>query len=168
MVLVGNAPLFVLGWRYLGGKRFAFRTAFAIVAFSVMTDVIRFLYSTRGDDQRPGIEFTVWRFDAWCWTGIGISRAGDKRRQRYIRQDPQSPFWHLHFAVYLITDAVIVLLAGFVFDWEHALYGLVMIYVSGLAAEVTVEGTDIFRTAMIVTNCPQEVAREIMTVWKEE
>ena len=59
---------------------------------------------------------------------------------------------------------MIVLLAGFVFDWEHALYGLVMIYVSGLAAEVTVEGTDIFRTAMIVTDCPQDVAQEIMTV----
>ncbi len=54
---------------------------------------------------------------------------------------------------YLITDTLIVLLAGFVFDWEHALYGLVMIYVSGLAAEVVVEGTDVFRTAIIVTNC---------------
>jgi len=41
---------------------------------------------------------------------------------------------------------------------------LVMIYVSGLAAEVTVEGSGIYRTAMIVTSCPQEVAQEILAV----
>jgi uncharacterized membrane-anchored protein YitT (DUF2179 family) len=38
MVLVGNLPLFVLGWRNLGGRRFAFRTAFAVLIFSVLTD----------------------------------------------------------------------------------------------------------------------------------
>ena len=29
MVLIGNTPLLVLGWRYLGGSRFAVRTAVA-------------------------------------------------------------------------------------------------------------------------------------------
>ena len=30
MVLIGNIPLFLLGWRFLGGRRFALRTAVAI------------------------------------------------------------------------------------------------------------------------------------------
>ena len=31
MVLIGNIPLFALGWKFLGGRKFAFRTALAIV-----------------------------------------------------------------------------------------------------------------------------------------
>ena len=33
MVLIGNIPLFLLGWRFLGGVKFAMRTAVAIVTF---------------------------------------------------------------------------------------------------------------------------------------
>src|SRR6185503_2685172 len=40
MVLIGNLPLFALGWRFLGGRRFAMRTAFAIVTYSLFTDLI--------------------------------------------------------------------------------------------------------------------------------
>ena len=31
MVIIGNIPLFILGWRYLGGSRFAIRTVFAVL-----------------------------------------------------------------------------------------------------------------------------------------
>ena len=40
MVLVGNVPLFLLGWRFLGGRRFALRTAVAIVTYSLLTDLL--------------------------------------------------------------------------------------------------------------------------------
>jgi uncharacterized membrane-anchored protein YitT (DUF2179 family) len=33
MVFVGNAPLFLLGWRFLGGARFAMRTALPLPSF---------------------------------------------------------------------------------------------------------------------------------------
>lgn len=40
MVLLGNIPLFIVGWRYLGGFRFAIRTIIAIFAFSFFTDFL--------------------------------------------------------------------------------------------------------------------------------
>src|SRR5271157_6296221 len=40
MVLIGNIPLFVLGWRFLGGSRFALRTAFAVIVYSLFVDLI--------------------------------------------------------------------------------------------------------------------------------
>src|SRR5258705_1364359 len=40
MVLIGNVPLFALGWRFLGGRRFALRTAVAIVTYSLITDLL--------------------------------------------------------------------------------------------------------------------------------
>jgi len=38
MTLAANAPLFALGWRHLGGPRFALRTAVSIVIFSLVVD----------------------------------------------------------------------------------------------------------------------------------
>src|SRR5512135_1749071 len=40
MILIGNAPLFALGWRFLGGRRFAMRPALAVLIYSLVTDVI--------------------------------------------------------------------------------------------------------------------------------
>jgi uncharacterized membrane-anchored protein YitT (DUF2179 family) len=40
MILLGNIPLFVLGWRFLGGARFALRTAVAIFMLSAFTDLL--------------------------------------------------------------------------------------------------------------------------------
>jgi len=47
---------------------------------------------------------------------------------------------------------------------QRALYGLVVIYVSGLAAEMVSEGTGIFRTALIITSQPEEVSNQVLTV----
>src|SRR5512132_618754 len=40
MILLGNIPLFALGWRFLGGYRFALRTAVAIFTYSIFTDLL--------------------------------------------------------------------------------------------------------------------------------
>ena len=40
MILLGNIPLFALGWRFLGGYRFALRTAVAIFMYSMFTDLL--------------------------------------------------------------------------------------------------------------------------------
>jgi uncharacterized membrane-anchored protein YitT (DUF2179 family) len=63
---------------------------------------------------------------------------------------------------YLITDALIIFLAGLSFSWENALYSLVMLYVSGITAEAITQGSNVVRTALIVTACPDEVKSKIL------
>jgi len=65
---------------------------------------------------------------------------------------------------YLITDTVVVLAGGFAFSWENALYGMVVIYVSGIAAEMISEGTGIFRTVIIITTESERVKQVILEV----
>ncbi len=48
MVFIGNAPLFLLGWRHLGGPKFVFRTALAILSFSFFTDFLGLFISANG------------------------------------------------------------------------------------------------------------------------
>lgn len=51
IVFIGNIPLFFLGWRFLGGHRFAFRTAVAVGAFSLFTDLLVWVIPPTGVTQ---------------------------------------------------------------------------------------------------------------------
>lgn len=162
MVLIGNVPLFVLGWQYLGGPKFAFRTIVKIVAFSILTDTLVFFLPINGvtDDM---VLNTVYG-GLLLGVGLGIVYRG---RGTSGGSDILGRILNRHFGItisqaYLITDSLVVLGAGFVFGWSKALYGLVLIYVSGLAAEVALEGTNIVRTAMVVTNQPDAIVKAII------
>ena len=62
---------------------------------------------------------------------------------------------------YLITDAVIIFLAGLSFSWENALYSLVLLYISGIAAESISQGSNVLRTGLIITVKPEPIIEEI-------
>ena len=65
---------------------------------------------------------------------------------------------------YIIADALVVLGGCLAFGWELGLYGMVAIYVSGLAAEMVSEGSSVFRSVMIITTQPRNVAGSIMQI----
>ncbi len=169
MIFIGNLPLFLLGWRFLGGRRFTLRTAFAIVAVSVFTDGLFYVFNLfnvlpknggltndlvlntlyggvvsgvgyglvyRGQGTSGGSDILARILNNW--KGISISQS------------------------YLLTDSAIMFLAGLSFNWEHALYALVMLYVSGIAAEAAMGGSNVVRTAMIITNCSEQVSEKIL------
>jgi len=161
MVFLGNLPLFLLGWRLLGGPRFALRTVLVISAFSLAVDfpvswlpaggitddiVLNALYG----GILSGIGFGL------VYRGRGTSGGSDilARILSSWRDIPVSQS-------YLLSDAVIIFLAGLTFSWENALYALVMLYVSGLTAESVSQGSNIVRTAMIITAFPHAIKKEI-------
>jgi uncharacterized membrane-anchored protein YitT (DUF2179 family) len=164
MVLIGNLPLFILGWRYLGGPRFAFRTAFAVVAFSLFTDLLVFFVPAQGlttdlvlnalyGGVISGIGY------GFVYRGRGTSGGTDilARMLNNWRGISLSQS-------YMLTDSAIMFLAGLSFSWENALYALVMLYISGVAAETVAQGSNVVRTALIITIDPQAVAKSIMEV----
>jgi uncharacterized membrane-anchored protein YitT (DUF2179 family) len=162
MILVGNAPLFILGWRYLGGPRFALRTAVSVIAFSLFTDLLVFFLPVGGitDDivlntLYGGIVLGVGL--GLVYRGQGTSGGSDILGRILNHKSGISIS-----QAYLITDSLVVLSAGFVFGWTLALYALVMIYVSGVAAELASEGSSIYRAAMIITDETQKVSKAIM------
>lgn len=163
MVFLGNLPLLILGWRFLGGPRFAARTAFAIISFSIMVDIPLAFLPQNGITPDivlnslfggviSGIGFGL------VYRGRGTSGGSDilARILSSWRGIPVSQS-------YLMTDALIIFLAGISFSWENALYALVMLYVSGIAAESISQGSNILRTGMIITAKPQPMIDEIFS-----
>lgn len=162
IVLLGNIPLFVLGWRYLGGPRFALRTVLSILAFSIFTDTLLFILPTEAITE--DLVLNSLYGGLLLGLGLGIVYRG---RGTSGGTDILGRILNRHTGItisqsYLLTDSLVVLGAGFVFGWTKALYGLVLIYVSGLAAEIALQGTNIIRTAIIVTAETQAVTKVIM------
>jgi uncharacterized membrane-anchored protein YitT (DUF2179 family) len=162
MVLIGNIPLFVLGWRYLGGPRFAVRTILSIFAFSIFTDVLVFFVPIEGVTDDLVLNALYGGLLLGIGLGIVYRGRGTSGGSDILGRILNRRFGITISQAYLITDSLVVLGAGFVFGWTKALYGLVLIYVSGLAAEIALQGTHIVRTAMIVTTQAEAVSRVIM------
>jgi uncharacterized membrane-anchored protein YitT (DUF2179 family) len=170
MVLIGNIPLFILGWRFLGGRRFALRTAVAIVAYSLFTDLLlkipAFTYYTnilisdlKGDIFLnslygaiiSGIGYgLVYRARGTSGGSDILARILNKWRGVSMTQS------------YLMVDTVVILSAGFIFGWKQALYAMITLYVSGLVSETVLEGGETVRTAMIVTAYPEKVSNRVI------
>jgi len=167
MVLIGNVPLFLLGWRFLGGRRFAMRTAAAIITYSLLTDLLMKIpafvhYSDILINDLKGDIFLNSLYGAII-SGIGyglvyrargtsggsdiLARILNKWRGVSMTQS------------YLMVDTAVILSAGFIFGWKAALYAMITLYVSGLVSETVLEGGGTVRTAMIVTNNPERLCQ---------
>lgn len=164
MVFIGNVPLFILGWRYLGGMRFAWRTALAIVSFSFFTDFLVLFIPPQGVTQDLVLDCLYGGILLGIGLGMVYRGQGTSGGSDILGRILNHRLGISISQAYLITDTLVVLGGGFAFDWERALYGLLVIYVSGVAAEAVSEGSGVFRMALIVTNYPEAITQRIMTV----
>jgi len=170
MVLVGNIPLFALGWRFLGGRRFALRTAVAIITYSFFTDMLlkipAFSYYTNIliNDLKGDIFLNSLYGAIISGIGYGLvyrargTSGGSDILARILN------YWRgiSMTQSYLIVDTAVILGAGFVFGWKAALYAMITLYVSGLVSETVLEGGETVRAAMIITSKPESVSARII------
>lgn len=170
MVFIGNIPLFILGWRFLGGYKFALRTAAAIFTYSLFTDLLIRIpwfvqYSKILLDDLQGDIFLNSLYGAIV-SGVGyglVYRARGTSGGSDILARILNNWRGISMTQsYLMVDTLVILSAGFVFGWKQALYAMIALYVSGLVAETVLEGGGTVRTAMIVTLKPDEISTRVM------
>lgn len=161
MIFLGNIPLFLLGFRYLGALRFALRTAVAVISFSFFTNLFgHYLPDNITNDLILQTLYGGLLYGIGCglvYRGKGTSGGSD------ILCRILNHYTGISISMgYLLTDSIVVLAGGFIFGWDVALYGVVVIYISGIAAETVAEGQNRFRTAFIITTSPQSVADYVL------
>jgi uncharacterized membrane-anchored protein YitT (DUF2179 family) len=163
MVALLNLPLFFVGWRYLGGRRFMARTVFTVVVYSLLVDGLAAFLPRAGLTPDPFLNALYGGVLGGVGVGLVFRAQGTTGGTDIIarilgrwRGIPLSQS-------YLLTDTLIVLLAGLAFSWELALYAVVSLYISGLAAEASSEGVGIVRAATIITSRPEIIADKIMS-----
>ena len=161
MVLAMNVPLFVLGWRYLGGRRFFIRTIFTVVLYSVLVDLGLLVIRT-GPTRDPMLNALYGGVVGGLGMGITFLGQGTGGGTDILARVLARLRGISLSQSYLFTDALVVLLAGATFGWERALYALIALYIGGVTAEVITEGAGVVRTAIIVSDRPREVADAIL------
>src|SRR5512146_1360415 len=165
MVFIGNVPLFVFGWRELGGRRFAVRTLVSVAAYSFFADALLWLPFF----PRAGITTDLVLNSLYgavvsgigyglVYRGQGTSGGSDilARILHHLRGVTMTQS-------YVLTDTVVILGAGFLFGWQKALYAIITLYVSGLVVDTTMEGSGTVRTAMIISSQSEAVSERILT-----
>jgi len=164
MVFIGNVPLFILGWRQLGGRRFAVRTLVAVAAYSFFADGLLWLPFF----PQAGITNDLVLNSLYGAVAMGVGYGLVYRGQGTSGgSDILARILHRWRGVtmtqsYLLTDTVVILAAGFVFGWQKALYAIITLYVSGLVVDTTMEGTGTVMTALIVSNQSEIVSQRIL------
>jgi uncharacterized membrane-anchored protein YitT (DUF2179 family) len=162
LIFIGNIPLFVLGWKMLGGRRFLARTVFASFAFSAILDGLAWLWPNAilTDDLLLDALYggvvagigagLVFRAQATTGGTDILARILERRFSMPLSQG------------YLLTDGLIVLLAGLAFGWERALYSVVALYIGGAVMDVVINGSKVSRVVTIITRKPEAVAQRIL------
>jgi uncharacterized membrane-anchored protein YitT (DUF2179 family) len=164
MILIGNVPLFLLGARYLGGRRFALRTALAVLVYSVATDLLPRLPFMPINGITDDIFLNSLYGAVVSGVGYGLvyraraTSGGSDVLARILNHHRNIPMTQS----YLMVDSAVILAAGFVFGWKEALYAIITLYVSGLVSETVLEGPGTVRTAMIVTSQARMISERVL------
>lgn len=162
MVLIGNIPLFLLGWRFLGGRRFGLRTATAVISYSFFVDFLVLLLPENGLTDDILLNSLYGAVVAGIGYGLVYRARGTSGGSDILARILNHWRGVSMSASYLMVDTAVILGAGLVFGWKRALYALITLYVSGLVAETTLEGPRTVRTALIVTGQPEIVSNRIL------
>jgi uncharacterized membrane-anchored protein YitT (DUF2179 family) len=162
MVIIGNLPLYLIGWRHLGGLKFALRTLIAVLVFSILTDLLPYFLPIQSITNDILLNTLYGGILLGAGLGLVYLGRGTSGGSDILGRILNYRFGFSISAAYMITDSLVVLASGFAFGWEKALYGLIVIYMSGLVAELVSEGSSVVRTALVITDKPEAIAAEVM------
>ena len=162
MVLLLNIPIQLLAYKTLpGGGRVILRSVVIIVAFSAVIDNIAPMLPAGGVSDDRMLNALFGGISAGVGVGLvyraGATMGGTSTLALILQRRLGFPM----STTFLCTDALIIMSAGLVYGWEGALYAAVALFTAGLATDYVIEGPSVIRTAMIVTDKPDEISRRV-------
>lgn len=160
-VIVLNIPLFILGWKLIGGKLLV-SSLYAMFISSVFIDLLTPLYDWQPMEPLLACIFGGLLMGASLGVVFlqGATTGGTDLAARLLKlKFKWLPMGKLLMGVDL---AVIVLVALFFRNLNTALYGLVALYISTLAMDGILYGLDNAKVAYIISDRHREISDAII------
>ena len=163
IVLLINIPLFILGIRFGGGRRFAIRTVYATVLMSVLTDAFVPWIASIPPITQP-LLFTLY---GGLLDGIGMglvfrgqgTTGGTDVVAQLLNRLRGVPLGQ----TILVVNSAILILAVIVFGLEPAMYALILTFVAARVVDVVQGEADYSRTAIIISSQAFAIKSAILT-----
>ena len=160
VVLVLNIPIFILGWKFLGGHTLV-SSLFAMAATSVLVDLISAVYTFPPMD--PMLAAIFGGVSLGLSLGIIFSKGATTGGTDLIARLLKLPFaWLPMGKLLLVVDLSMLLAVSVAFrSMESAMYGIIALYISTMVMDMVLYGLDQSKVAYIVTSNPRPLAAEI-------
>ena len=163
MMLVMNIPLLFIGFKYLGRFNFLIRTFYVVLVSSLAVDILAPLLPKGGITDDMILNTLYGAVVGGISTGLIYRGQGTGGGTGILGRVLQFKTGFPISQLYLLTDGGIVLLAGWAFGWDKALYAMVTLYMWGIVADQVLEGPSVVRTATIITDRPKDVAEAVFS-----
>ena len=161
MMLGLNLPLLFVGYKFLGRFNFLVRTLYVVIVYSLGVDLLAPLLPAGGATDNLMLNALYGGVVGGIGSGLIYRGQGTSGGTGILARILQLKTGLPISQLYLLIDGGIVVLAGWAFGWDKALFALVTLYIWGIAADQVLEGPSVVRTAMIVTDRPKEVAEAV-------
>ena len=155
-----NVPLFLLGWRLLGGK-LLLSSLYAMAVTSLAIDVVDHLFTFPPMDPMLAAIFGGVILGATLGVVFlrGATTGGTDLIARLLKLAlPWLPMGRLVLAVDLVVIAATALAFQ---NLNSALYGIVALYISSLVVDAVLYGLDTAKVAYIISDRSEDICRSI-------
>jgi uncharacterized membrane-anchored protein YitT (DUF2179 family) len=158
--LIFNVPLFLAGWRFLGGGAFVLRTLYATILVGALVDPLAALAQPLTQDA---VLATLY---GGLLSGLGVGLV-----YRYRGSTGGTDIIALlanRFSgvsvglAQLLADGAIVLASGILLNLQLALYALIAIYLSSKVLDGVMQGFSYVRLAHIISEQPEQITQAIL------
>ena len=160
-VLVLNIPIFLLGWRFLGGHTLV-SSLFAMTATSLLVDLIAAIYAFPPMD--PMLAAVFGGVSLGAALGMIFSKGATTGGTDIIVKLLRLRFPHLKTgSLFLLTDAIIVTASAFVFqDLDTALYAGLVVFINSVLLDIVLYGRDGAKMFFIISDSPERIVSRLL------
>ena len=160
VVILLNVPLFLLGWRLLGG-RLLFSSLYAMFVSSLAIDLLHMTYTFQPMD--PMLASIYGGVIMGGTLGViflqGATTGGTDLIARLLKLRLA---WLPMGRLLMVIDLTVILAAAAVFgSMDSALYGVVALFLSSKVMDVVLYGLDTAKVAYIISQEPKTIAQRI-------
>lgn len=158
-----NLPFIILALQKLG-KRFVFSTFYSILIFA--TGVTFFGKMFHGHCIIDNLELFLVAIFGGLILGAGVGliiRNGasvDGTEILAIYSTKKIPFSVGEIIMFI--NLFIFTVAGFIYDWQHALYSIVTYFVAYKTMDIVIEGLNESKSVFVITDYSTEIGKDIM------
>jgi len=162
VIFLLNVPIQLLGYVMLpNGARVIMRSVVIILIFSVVIDNLGPLIPAGGISDERMLNALFGGITGGAGVGLVYRAGATFGGTSTLALILQRRFGFPMSTTFLCTDTLIIVAAGLVYGWEGALYAAVALFTAGLATDYVLEGPSVIRTAMIITDKPNEISQRI-------
>ena len=157
VVILLNIPLFLLGWKLLGGHLLV-SSLFAMVVSSLMIDLLTALYTFQPMEPLLACIFGGVLMGASLGVVFlqGATTGGTDLIARLLKLKMA---WLPMGKLLMVIDLVVILAVAAAFgNVDSALYGVVALYISSMVMDMVLYGLDTAKVAYIISDRHKEIA----------